>query len=173
LASYNNSAAIDLDVIATRERLTPAAVEGFVRLAKIWRLDSADARHLLGGVPVADWLRIEKKEWPGALSQDTLIRISAAVGIFQDLRQLFSEALADEWVSLPNKGDLFAGRRPLDVMIEGGVPAMIEVRRHIDRLILPGPVVLFETPLDSPTSQPAAKEPSDDNQARPVATESP
>jgi len=119
---------------ATRERLTPAAVEGVVRLAEIWRLTSAEVCALLGNVSERTWFRMKKGEWSGALSQDTLTRVSVLLGIFKGLRLLFSEPLCDEWVRLPNKGPLYGGRRPLDAMIEGGIPKMLEVRRHIDAL---------------------------------------
>ena len=119
---------------ATRERLTPAAVEGVVRLAEIWRLTSAEICALLGNVSERTWFRMKKGEWSGALSQDTLTRVSVLLGIFKGLRLLFSEPLCDEWVRLPNKGPLYGGRRPLDAMIEGGIPKMLEVRRHIDAL---------------------------------------
>lgn len=118
----------------TRERLTPAAVDGMVRLAEIWRLTSAEACALLGDVSERTWFRMKKGEWPGALSHDALTRVSALVGIFKGLRLLFSEPLSDEWVRLPNKGALYGSRRPLDVMIEGGIPRMLEVRQHIDAL---------------------------------------
>ena len=119
---------------AIRERLTPASVGGIVRLAEIWRLTSAQASALMGDVSERTWFRMKKNEWSGTLSQDALTRASAMVGIFKGLRLLFSEPLSDEWVRLPKKGPLFQGRRPLDVMIEGGIPRMLEVRRHIDAL---------------------------------------
>ncbi|HYZ63380.1 MAG TPA: antitoxin Xre-like helix-turn-helix domain-containing protein [Acetobacteraceae bacterium] len=119
---------------ATRERLTAAAVDGMLRLAEIWRLTSAEASVLLGDVSERTWFRMKKGEWTGTLSQDTLTRVSALVGIFKGLRLLFSEPLSDEWVRLPNKGPLYGGRRPLDAMIEGGIPKLLEVRRHIDAL---------------------------------------
>ncbi|WP_046861583.1 antitoxin Xre-like helix-turn-helix domain-containing protein [Microvirga massiliensis] len=119
---------------ATRERLTPAAVDSILRLAEIWRLTSAEICALLGDVSERTWFRMKKGEWTGTLSQDTLTRISALVGIFKGLRLLFSEPLSDEWVRLPNKGPLYGGRRPLDALIEGGIPKMLEVRRHIDAL---------------------------------------
>jgi hypothetical protein len=119
---------------ATRERLTPAAVGAVVRLAAIWNLSSAEACSLLGDVSERTWFRIKKGAWSGTLSQDTLTRVSALVGIFKGLRLLFSEPLSDEWVRLPNRGPLYGGRRPLDAMIEGGIPKMLEVRRHIDAL---------------------------------------
>jgi len=80
------------------------------------------------------WARMKQGAWSGALSQDTLTRISAMVGIFKGLRLLFSAPLCDEWIQLSNNGALFGGRRPLDVMIEGGIPKMLEVRRHLDAL---------------------------------------
>lgn len=118
----------------TRDRLTPAAVDGIVRLAEVWRLTSAEVCALLGDVSERTWFRMKKGEWSGALSQDTLTRVSALVGIFKGLRLLFSEPLSDEWVRLPNKGALYGGRRPLDVMIEGGIPKLLLVRQHIDAL---------------------------------------
>jgi hypothetical protein len=119
---------------AARGRLTPAAVDGVVRLSGLWRLTSAEVCALLGDVSERTWFRMKKGAWPGTLSQDTLTRISALVGIFKGLRLLFSEPLSDEWVRLPNKGPLYGGRRPLDAMIAGGIPKMLEVRRHIDAL---------------------------------------
>jgi uncharacterized protein (DUF2384 family) len=124
----------NLSDAGTRERLTPAAVDGVVRLAEIWRLTSAEVCALLGDLSERTWFRMKKREWSGALSQDALTRISALVGIFKGLRLLLSEPLSDEWVRLPNKGPLYGGRRPLDVMIEGGIPKMLEVRQHIDAL---------------------------------------
>lgn len=118
----------------TRDRLTPAAVDGIVRLAEIWRLTSAETCALLGDVSERTWFRMKKGDWSGTLSQDTLTRVSAVVGLFKGLRLLFSEPLSDEWVRLANNGPLYRGRRPLDVMIQGGIPMMIEVRRHIDAL---------------------------------------
>jgi hypothetical protein len=124
----------NLSDAAVRARLTPAAVDGMVRLAGIWRLGSAEVCALMGDVSERTWFRMKKGEWIGALSQDTLTRVSALIGIFKGLRLLFSEPLSDEWVRLPNKGPLYGGRCPLDVMIEGGIPAMLEVRRHVDAL---------------------------------------
>ena len=119
-----------------RLRLTPAAIDGILRLAEIWRLTSAEASTLLGDVSERTWFRMKKGERAGggALSQDTLTRISALIGIFKGLRLLFSEPLSHEWIRLPNKGSLYAGQRPLDVLIKGGIPKMLEVRRHIDAL---------------------------------------
>ena len=119
---------------AVRARLTPAAVDAMVRLAALWRLSGAEICALMGDISERTWFRMKKGAWVGALSQDALTRVSALIGIFKGLRLLFSEPLSDDWVRLPNKGPLYGGRRPLDAMIEGGIPVMLEVRRHIDAL---------------------------------------
>ena len=124
----------DLADPAARARLTPAAIDAVIRLADLWRLTSAEACQLLGDVSERSWFRMKKGEWTGALSQDNLTRVSALVGIFKGLRLLFSLPLADEWVRLPNQGQLFGGQRPLDLMIKGGIPATLEVRQHVDAL---------------------------------------
>jgi Protein of unknown function (DUF2384) len=120
--------------VSARARLTPAAVTGIVRLADIWHLTSGEVCALIGDVSERTWFRMKKGEWSGTLSQDSLTRISALVGIFKGLRLLFSEQLADEWLRLPNKGPLYGGRRPVDAMIEGGIPKLLQVRQHIDAL---------------------------------------
>ena len=120
--------------VATRHRLSESAIQGSVRLAELWGLSGGEICALLGAVSERTWLRMKKGQWPGALSQDELTRVSGLIGIFKGLRLLFSLPLADEWVRLPNRNPLFGGRRPLDVMIEGGIPAILEVRRLVDGL---------------------------------------
>lgn len=117
-----------------RARLTPAAIDGMVRLSGLWRLTGAESCALLGDVSERTWFRMKKGEWSGALSQDALTRISALIGIFKGVRLLFSEPMSEEWIKLANKGPLYGGRRPVDMMIEGGIPKMLEMRRHVDAL---------------------------------------
>lgn len=119
---------------ATRRHLTPAAIEGMVRLAAIWRLSGTEASALLGDMSERTWFRLKGGDRTGALAQDVLTRVSALVGIYKGLHLLFSDPLADDWVRLENRGMPFHGRRPLDLMIEGGIPSMLDVRRHVDAL---------------------------------------
>jgi len=119
---------------AERLRLTPAAIRGVVALADLWRLGASEASALLGDISERSWFRLKKRESDEALAQDQLMRISLLVGIFKGLRLIFSEPLADEWVRLPNQGAVFGGQAPLDLMIRGGIPAMVRVRQHVDSL---------------------------------------
>jgi hypothetical protein len=124
----------DLSIEATRAELTPAAIEAFLGLSRIWRLTSRQAIALLGEGSERTWFRIKAKEWDQALSQDSLTRVSALVGLYKGLHLLFSETLADEWVRRANTEDIFAGVTPLDYMIAGGIPAMLETRNYVDAL---------------------------------------
>jgi hypothetical protein len=61
-----------------------------------------------------------------------LTRISFLIGIFKSLNILFAERLADQWMSLANSNPIFHDASPLALLIEGGVPAMLQVRRLLD-----------------------------------------
>ena len=114
-----------------RARLSGTAGKAFARLAKHWNLSNAEAAALLG-VSQSTWDRMKRGDRTEALSQDQLTRVSALAGTFKALHLLFADAMADRWPQLPNKGPLFENRRPIDAMIEGGIPLMLEVRRYID-----------------------------------------
>lgn len=116
-----------------RERLTPTAIRAMKRVADRWNLKGHEAASLLG-VSTSTWDRMSAGKWDGLLSQDQLTRVSAIVGIFKGLHLLFADGMADRWVRLRNRGPLFENRSPIDAMIEGGIPLMLDVRRHVDAL---------------------------------------
>jgi len=116
-----------------RRRLTPAALVGMTQLATRWDFSRSEAAALLG-VSESTWDRIRSGRWTQSLSQDQLMRVSALVGLFKGLHLLFADGMADRWPRLPNRGALFANRPPLTAMIEGGIPLMLEARRHVDAL---------------------------------------
>lgn len=116
-----------------RERLSPAAVRAIKSVAEQWGIKGAEMAALLG-VSASTWDRMSSGSWEGALSQDQLTRISAIVGLFKGLHLLFADDMADRWVRLRNRGPLFENRTPIEAMIEGGIPMMIDVRRHVDAL---------------------------------------
>ncbi len=128
---YDPSPLVDLGARAERERLSPGALRAFFNIMARWQVRDEDARALLGGVSNGPYYALKKH--PGrTLDTDTLLRVSYLVGIFKALHILHSEALADEWVRLPNTNRIFGGRSPLDYMVHGGVPAMQTVRRLLD-----------------------------------------
>ena len=116
-----------------RERLTPTAIRAMKRVAEHWNLKGQEASSLLGVSP-STWDRMNAGKWDSSLSQDQLTRVSAIVGVFKGLHLLFADSMADRWVRLRNRGPLFENHSPIEVMIEGGIPMMLDVRRHVDAL---------------------------------------
>jgi Protein of unknown function (DUF2384) len=116
---------------ADRARLTNVALKAFRALAQRWQLSNNEAASLLG-TSNSTWDRIKRNGRAATLNQDQLTRISAAVGIFKGLHLLFADEMADKWPRLPNRGPLFGQKTPIEAMIEGGIPSMLEVRRYID-----------------------------------------
>lgn len=128
---YNPSPLVDLTARGERERLSASALRAFFNIAARWQIRDEDARGLLGGVSNGPYYQM-KKSPDRVLDADTLLRVSYLVGIFKALHILHSDALADEWVRLPNANRIFAGRTPLAYMLAGGLPAIEIVRRLLD-----------------------------------------
>ncbi len=113
-----------------RARLSPVAIKAFLSLTKAWGLSNGEAAALIG-VSASTLDRIKRGYRP-TLSQDQLTRVSALIGVFKGLHLLFADATADEWVRRKNSGPLFDRQTPIEAMIEGGIPRMLDVRRTID-----------------------------------------
>lgn len=128
---YDPAPLVDLGARAERERLSPGALRAFFNIMARWQVRDDDARALLGGLSNGPYYAL-KKQPDRTLDADTLLRISYLVGIFKALHVLHGEALADEWIRLPNANPLFGGATPLACMARGGVPALQAVRRLLD-----------------------------------------
>jgi uncharacterized protein (DUF2384 family) len=106
-------------------------VKALARVFDFWKVGTLEASQL-AGVSGRTWARMKTGKWSGSLSVDQRQRASAVIGIYKGLHLYFGDDLADKWVKLPNAGPLFRGRVPVSYMIEGGIPAIIAVRRYID-----------------------------------------
>jgi len=131
VAGYAFDVSPDLSKAATRLRLSPAAIRGFLQIMEKWGIKDPNARQLLGGISSGTYYGW-KKQSKRVLDQDTLIRISLLLGIFKALNILYSESLADAWITLPNRNPMFRGQSPLAYMIERGQPGMLLVRQLLD-----------------------------------------
>jgi len=109
------------------------AIKAMKEVAAHWLLKGHESAALLG-VSASTWDRIAAGKWDQSLSQDQLTRVSAVVGVFKGLHLLFANEMADRWARLRNRGPLFENRTPIEAMIEGGIPTMLDVRRHVDAL---------------------------------------
>ena len=90
------------------------------------------ARTLLGGISSGSFYALKKAPARRTLDQDVLTRISLLIGIFKALNILYSERLADAWMTLPNSNPMFRGTTPLQYILRLGQPGMMEVRQMLD-----------------------------------------
>lgn len=116
---------------ADRDRLSRVALKAFRRLVDQWGLTGQQAAALLG-VSLSTWERMKPEGQDRPLGQDQMTRISALVGIYKGLHLIFADDMADRWPRLENRAPLFGRTSPIQSMIEGGIPQMLEVRRYVD-----------------------------------------
>lgn len=132
IAGYSFDQAPNLADGAQRERLSASAIKAFVKIAGIWELTEAQSRGLLGGVASSTFHAWRTEPRGKRLDQDTLMRISLVIGLYKALHIYFGQPWADRWVTLSNRGPLFAGQAPIDYMLRHGQPGMLQVRRMLD-----------------------------------------
>lgn len=124
--------AVPIQPLSDRDQVA-TIVQAVVRVTDAWGLSNAEAAALFD-VPPATWSRMRSSTFNGTLDRDKVTRASLIVGIFKGLRLLFNGPLTHGWPKLPNRGEPYEGRTPLDAMIAGGIPAMAAVRQHVDAL---------------------------------------
>lgn len=123
--------------VAVQKRSTgemqAVALKAFGAIVAEWGLPNHEAA-ALADMSESTWKRARKPGYAGGLTRDQMLRLSAVVGIYKALKLYWSDPLARRWVSLPNQGPLFEGARPIDVMIQGGLPQVLQVRTYLDAL---------------------------------------
>jgi hypothetical protein len=118
--------------LSTRKRLSAPAIRTFFNVAAEWNLNVREQVALLGYPGISTYHKYKSGQI-GALSYDTLTRISLVLGIYKALHILYADrALANGWVRLPNTNPLFGGRPALTLMIDGGIDGLYQVRRLLD-----------------------------------------
>ena len=120
-------------VLSGKKDQVKTVVEAVVRVAEAWKLTNAEAAALFD-VPTATWSRMKAGAFKGNLDRDKQTRASLIIGLFKGLRLLFNGPLTYGWPKTVNGGPDFKGQRPVDMMIDGGIPAMMRARQHIDAL---------------------------------------
>ena len=120
----------DLSDPATRERLSPDAIHAFFKIMELWKIRDEDARLLLGKTSNEAFQSL-KKDTEQTLDEDRLRRISFLISMFKTLNILYSEGLADKWMQLPNRENIFHGKTPLEHLKHGDLQDFALVRRFL------------------------------------------
>ena len=118
--------------VRSPEKLAPAALRTFFRIASAWELTQVEARALLGNPPESTYYKWKSGK-VGSVPGDLLERISYVLGIYKALQILLPDpAAADAWVKRPNAAPLFNGRSALELMLSGRVADLFLVRQYLD-----------------------------------------
>jgi hypothetical protein len=117
---------------AVRRRLSAPSLRAFFNIARAWQLTAGEERGLLGWPPSSTFHKYKSGD-AGALSFDTLTRISLVLGTYKALHILYPEpAFADRWMRMPNTHPLFGGRTPIAWVVDDGLDGLFQLRRLLD-----------------------------------------
>lgn len=119
-----------------RERLSGPALRTFLNIAGSWGLSEEERLAILGQPgrsTLFNWAAKARRQERLSLPLDTLMRISAVLGIHKALGILFPDRTsALRWLRSPNSGPAFGGQAPMSIMVFGTQDGLLQVRRHLD-----------------------------------------
>jgi hypothetical protein len=119
-----------------RARLSGPGMRTFLAIANLWALTEDQRRMILGMPPRSTfhgWVRAAREHGALRLDLDTLLRISAVLGIHQALGVLFAyDREMDRWLRTPHAAPVFGGKPPLALMSCGTQDGLLSVRRFLD-----------------------------------------
>jgi hypothetical protein len=119
-----------------RTRTSAPGLRAFRKIADRFDLSEADRIAILGDPGRStyhQWMKKVREQQPLTLPLDTLLRVSAILGVYKALTILFEdESQALIWLKGAHKGTLFAGASPMSYMLEGGHDGLMSVRRYLD-----------------------------------------
>ncbi len=128
------ASAISKNVIS-EDQQAKAAVKMYLRLCNAWKLNSETASKFVL-VDSYTWDLMKDGKWEGKFNEEQKIRIGALFELNEALHRIFGKPMADNWVTTDNKGPLFKGKKPIQVMLDKGLPTIVEVYDYIDGLFL-------------------------------------
>lgn len=107
----------------------------FINVALRWRLSEEEQVQLLRASSVKvlrHWAEATQARQSLTLETDVLMRISVVLGLFGDLQQII--ATIDEerrWLRRMNKAAPLLGRAPIEVLLNGTLENLLDVRRYV------------------------------------------
>ena len=119
-----------------RARMSGPALRTFANIAENWGLSERDRLAVLGQPGRSTYHGWLVKAQAGAtvcLPLDTLLRISAVLGVYKALKLIFVREGEDlAWLRAPNSGPTFGDRPPLALLTCGTQDGILLVRRYLD-----------------------------------------
>lgn len=119
-----------------RRHLGAPGIRAFLGLSEAWELNEEERLRVLGYPSRAtyfNWVSKAKRGQELLLPVDTLLRISAMLGIHKSLRILFNDAHDElSWLQSPHDAPTFGGQAPMALVTGGSPDGIMLVRRYLD-----------------------------------------
>lgn len=132
-AEHLSGPAAPLRAAGDRRRLSGPALRLFFNTAELLGLTVDQRRAILGDISEATYHNWRREPGKVSLTRDQLERVSLLLGVLKGLRLVFADdPTAFRWLRAANTDRPFDGRSPLDVMTEGGIVDLFQVRRYVD-----------------------------------------
>lgn len=110
-----------------------AIAKALVKISDAWLLSDVEATSLFDVTHEA-WKNIEAGTFEDEFSVGQVTRASLLIGVYKNLNELFNGPLKNDWPRQSNTGTIFSGQAPVTMMIEGGLPSIKMVGRHVESL---------------------------------------
>lgn len=120
-----------------RVRLSGPAMRVFDNLTQRWGLSERTKLQLLGCVEheFRNWVREARRHRPLILEEAVLMRISAVLGVFGDLRQLTNGAAEEKrWLTCALTTRPFEGKAPIELLCRS-FERQMDVRRYLSACV--------------------------------------
>jgi hypothetical protein len=119
-----------------RQQVSGPGLRTFLNIADRWGLTEAERLRVVG-LPGRStyhgWAAKARAGGNPTLPLDTLLRISAVLGVFKALQIIFtSDADGQTWLRSPNRAPVFGGQPPLALLVSGSQDGIMTVRRYLD-----------------------------------------
>lgn len=118
-----------------RGRLSGPGLRTFLKLALRWDLTESEQVRILqahSAEQLREWRNISFTNDALILPLDLLMRISAVIGLFGDLQHIIATVEEERrWLRGRNTSNPFRGRAPIEILLNGTLENMLDVRRYV------------------------------------------
>lgn len=119
-----------------RRRLSGPGLRTFEAIADLWDLNQVERLLVLGSPPPSTyeaWLCASREHGDLTLPVETLMRLSAVLGVHKALQILFSsEPEGVTWLCRPHAAPSFGGQAPISLLTGGTLDGVMTVRCFLD-----------------------------------------
>jgi len=128
-ASYHTP---DLHNESERMQHGPKIFKTYFDIAEAWDLTHKETMDLLELENVADIEQLKRYPQPQLFTEKRLFKITHLMEIYKGLQICHERGLANQWIKIHNRNQIFEGSTPLEFMIRGDLNAVLLVRRLIE-----------------------------------------